>query len=80
MTDEQARNLLKQLEMRRTMKVKKVRLSEDDLNAIARRVKSSRSIQWWKDDIKQLLYEVQCLKEEITALKGVEGVSDERTN
>lgn len=47
-----------------TLKVKKVRLSDDDLKAIVKRVQSSRSIQWWKDDIKQLLYEVKCLKDE----------------
>lgn len=59
---------LNKLESRLTLKVKKVRLSDDDLKAIVKRVNSSRSIQWWKDDIKQLLYEVKCLKDENEAV------------
>lgn len=60
---------LEQMQSRLTLKVKKVRLSDDDLGAIIKRVNSSRSIQWWKDDIKQLLYEVKCLKDEIAGLE-----------
>ena len=62
-------NNLERLESRLTLRVKQARLSNDDLSAILKRILSSRSIQWWKDDIKQLLYEVKCLKDENAVLQ-----------
>lgn len=63
---------LDQLQSRLTLKVRKARLSDDDLIAIIKRINSSRSIQWWKDDIKQLLYEVKCLKDENEAIAALQ--------
>lgn len=43
------------------------RLTSDELNQIIKRVNSSRSIQWWKDDIKRLIHEVKALRDKQVA-------------